>query len=122
MNVLGLTRADFELLKARYGEHGNSHRRMTAALTEAGVSPVCERMSLLRKMEIQFGVDLGSLCYRFAHRNDPGTHLIEQTVLAYVAQWRGSDAGGEEFWVLLDRVRQVRELTEEGQLAREPEH
>ena len=44
----------------------------------------------------------------------------------FVAEWRGADgaagaAGRRELWVLLDRVRQVRELMEEGQLAREPE-
>ena len=38
----------------------------------------------------------------------------------FVAEWRGTN-GKRELWVLLDRVHQVRDLMEEGQLAREPE-
>jgi hypothetical protein len=123
MDILSLTPTDCRLLKARYTEHGNSHRRMTNALAEASAYAARERLAALRAMEIRFSIDLASLCYRFAHRSDPGTHVIEQTVLAYVAQWRCSSDGREELWVLLDRVREVRELMEEGegQLAREPE-
>jgi hypothetical protein len=123
MDIVSLTPTDFRLLTARFMEHDNSHRRMTSALAEAGAHAARERLAALRSMEIRFGIDLGSLCYRFSHRSDPGTHPIEQTVLAYVAQWRCSSDGREELWVLLDRVRQVRELMVEGegQLAREPE-
>ena len=121
MDVIALTPSDCRLLKTRYAEHGNSHRRMSGALEEAGAGAALARLCALRAMEIHFGVDLGSLCYKFTHRGDEGTHRIEQTVLAYVAQWRCSSEGREELWVLLDRLRQVRELMEEGQFAREPE-
>jgi hypothetical protein len=123
MDVISLTAADCRLLTARYAEHDNSHRRMSSALAESGSTRSLERLRALRSMEVHFGVDLGSLCFRFTHRNDKGTHPIEQTVLAYMAQWRSSSTGGDELWVLLDRVREVRELMqeEEGQLAREPE-
>jgi hypothetical protein len=121
MEIVSLTPTDCRLLTSRFSEHDNSHRRMTSALEEAGAYAPRERLAALRALEIRFSIDLGSLCYRFMHRSDPGTHAIEQTVLAYVAQWRCSSDGREELWVLLDRVRQVRELMEEGQLAREPE-
>lgn len=120
MDVLCLTAADYGLLRSRFSEHGNSQLRLAAALEEAGATETLRRSKLLRRMEIEFAVDLGSMCHRFEHRNDPGIHPIECMVMNFVAEWRGR-SGKRELWVLLDRLRQVRDLMEEGQLAREPE-
>ncbi len=120
MEVLCLTVSDYELLRSRCAEHGNSQLRLAGALEEAGATATLKQSKALRGMEIKFGIDLGSLCHRFEHRNDAGTHPIETMVMNFVAEWRGSN-GRRELWVLLDRLRQVRELMEEGQLAREPE-
>ncbi len=120
MDVLCLTVADYKLLRSRFAEHGNSQLRLAAALEEAGAAELLRQSKALRRMEVSFGIDLGSLCHRFEHRHDPSTHPIESMVMNFVAEWRGAN-GRRELWVLLDRVRQVRELMEEGQLAREPE-
>lgn len=120
MEVLCLTVADYGLLKSRYAEHNNSQLRLAAALEEVGATDVLRQSKALRRMEVTFGVDLGSLCHRFEHRHDAGIHPIETMVMNFVAEWRGEN-GRRELWVLLDRLRQVRELMEEGQLAREPE-
>ncbi len=120
MEVLCLSVADYQLLCSRFAEHGNSQLRLAAALEEAGAAETLRQSRALRRMEVSYAIDLGSLCHRFEHRSDPETHPIEAMVMNFVAEWRGAD-GRRELWVLLDRVRQVRELMEEGQLAREPE-
>jgi len=120
MEVLCLSVADYELLRSRFAEHGNSQLRLAAALEEAGAADTLRQSRALRRMEVSYAIDLGSLCQRFEHRQDAETHPIESMVMNFVAEWRGTN-GRRELWVLLDRVRQVRELMEEGQLAREPE-
>ena len=117
MEVLCLSVADYGLLKSRYAEHGNSQLRLAEALKEAGATDALRQSKTLRRMEVSFGIDLGSVCHRFEHRHDTGTHPIETMVMNFVAEWRGSN-GRRELWVLIDRLRQVRELMEEGQLAR----
>src|SRR3954469_16759207 len=96
MDVISLTADNYRLVFGRHAENDNSHRRMSSALAESGSTRSLERLRALRSMEVHFGVDLGSLCFRFTHRNDKGTHPIEQTVLAYMAQWRSSSAGADE--------------------------
>ena len=119
--VIVLGPADRGLLAARYAEHGNSHRRMAAALREAGAEEPLERLRALRALECRFAIDLGSLCHRFDRRDQPGTHPLERMVLSYIAQERRAPDGRAELWVLLDRVRDVRAWIEEGRLVREPE-
>lgn len=120
MDVVCLSAEDCRLLSARFAEHGNSHRRMACALREAGATEALERSAALRRMEARFGIDLGSLCHRFEKRDHPATHPLERLVLAYVARWNARPDGAGELWVRLDRVREVRELIEEGERVGEP--
>lgn len=121
LEVLTLNRGDCALLAARFGQHGNSQRRILAALDEAGANESFGRMVLLRQMEKQLSVDLGMLCHHFEHRNDAGTHPFERAVMNYVAQWRLSASGAEALWIRLDRVREVRDIVEEGRLVGAPD-
>ena len=121
MEVVSLTRSDCGLLAARFGEHGNSQRRMLAALEEAAASDAFARLCVLRQIEKRVGVDLGMLCYHFEHRNDAKTHPFERQIMNYIAHWRLNLAGAEELWVILDRIREVRDIVEEGRLVGEPE-
>lgn len=121
MEVVCLGLDDRRLLAARFAEHGNSQRRMRAALLEGGSTEAAERLEALRLVERHFGVDLGSLCHRFARREDAATHPLERGVLDFVACRRLRRDGAEELWVLVDRVRQVRELVEGDRLVLEPE-
>jgi hypothetical protein len=121
LEVVSLSRSDCALLSARFGQHGNSQRRMLAALEEAAANDSFARLAVLRKMEKTIGVDLGMLCYHFEHRNDATTHPFERAVMNYVAHWRINAMGGEDLWIVLDRVRQVRGVVEEGRLVGEPE-
>ncbi len=126
MDVVSLTLADCRLLAARCREHGNSYLRMTAALKEAKAGETLERLRALRRIERRFAVDLGQLCCRLERRDEPGTHPIERWMLGYVARWEGSghvDSKSREprLWVLLDRLREVREWITEGPMVGEPE-
>lgn len=115
--LLSLTRTDCRLLAARYAEHANSQRRMLGALEEAAADEAFARLCALRQMEKQFQVDLGMLCHHFEHRNDGDTHPIQRAVMNYVAQWFVGASGSEELHIRIDRVREVRDIVEDGRLA-----
>jgi hypothetical protein len=111
-----LSRSDCGLLAARFGEHGNSQRRMLSALEEAVADDAFARLCTLRQIEKHFQVDLGMLCYHFQHRNDTNTHPVERAVMNYVAIWTTNEQGADELRVRIDRVREVRDIVEEGRL------
>jgi hypothetical protein len=115
--LVSLTRTDCSVLAARYAEHANSQRRMLDALEEACADGAFARLCALRKLEKHFQVDLGMLCHHFEHRNDRDTHPIQRAVMNYVAQWYVGTNGLEELHVRIDRVREVREIVEDGRLA-----
>jgi hypothetical protein len=107
------------LLAARYIEHGNSHKRMTVALREAGASAAADRLHGLRSLEHRFDVDLGLLCQWYERRDAAATHPIERTLITYLT--RSQNNSEAEVWILLDRVRELRAFLEEGRLVGEPE-
>ncbi|HEY0673450.1 MAG TPA: hypothetical protein VGD27_14325 [Longimicrobiales bacterium] len=117
MELITLSKDDCGLLAARYGEHGNSQRRMLDALEEASAEAAFARLCALRQLEKHFRVDLGMLCYHFEHRNDQDTHPIKRAVMNYVAMWTVSTSGVQELRVRIDRVREVRDIVEDGRLA-----
>jgi hypothetical protein len=117
LEVICLTLSDCRVMSARFAQHGNSHRRMRGALLEAGATEVAERLTALRSLEKRFDVDLGEVCWRYERRSAPDTHPIERMIIGYITESR---RGGEELWVRLDRVRQLREL-KEGRLVGDPE-
>jgi hypothetical protein len=119
VNVVCLSSDECSLLAARFAEHGNSHRRMKDALRETGAGDLTAKLDALRELERRFAVDLGSVCFRHARRDDAGTHPLERMIVDYVTETHDTD-NGAELWVLLDRIVQVRELME-GRLVGEPE-
>ena len=119
MHVVRMSTVDARLLAARYTEHGNSQRRMSVALEEAGASAAAQRLGALRTMEKSFGVDLGQVCALYFRREDPALHPLERSVIEYITATHAS-ANGDEILLLLDNLRRVRELME-GRLVAEPE-
>jgi hypothetical protein len=118
VQVVCLSHADRRLLSARFAVHGNSHRRMRGALEEAHAATAIAHLDALRGLERRFRVDLGSICWRYERRETPGVHPIERFVIAYITQCRRSERG-DELWILLDRVSEIRDLME-GRLVGEP--
>jgi len=119
MEIVRLASRDARLMAARFAEHGNSPRRMRAALAEAGADTAVQRLNALRRVERAFNLDLGSICFRWLRRNDADVHVIERGVMEYVAEHRDGPDGGE-LWVRVDHVRSLRELMQ-GRLVGEPE-
>jgi hypothetical protein len=115
--LISLSKDDCGLLAARYAEHGNSQRRILQALEEAAADNEFARMCALRQLEKHFGVDLGMLCFHFEHRNDKNTHPIQRAVMNYVAEWTLDANASQELRVRVDRVREVRDIVEDGRLA-----
>lgn len=109
MDVVCLTASDRMLLRARFVRHGNSHRRMHAALVEAGADELRARLSALRRIEQRFDLDLAEICHRHARRNHSRTHPIERLVVEFITEERHA-ADQTQLWVMPDRVRQVRDL------------
>lgn len=120
MEVVRLSLSDCDLLAARYGEHGNSHNRMTVALHEAGAAAAAERLHGLRSLEHRFDVDLGLLCQWYERRDAEATHPVERTLITYFTRTQ-TTGDSAEVWILLDRVRELRAFLEEGRLVGEPE-
>ena len=120
LEVVRLTPSDSLMLASRYGEHGNSHMRMTTALVEAGAADAADRLYTLRQIERQFDVDLGMLCHWYERRDHDETHPVQRAVIQYLTTQRDTQLG-HELWIRLDRVRELRELLEESRLVGEPE-
>jgi hypothetical protein len=119
MHVVRLTANDARLLAARFTQHGNSQRRMRAALEEAGAAAGAARLVALRAMERTFGVDLGQVCALYVRRDDSALHPVERSVIEYITATHRS-AAGDDILLLLDNLWRVRELME-GRLVAEPE-
>ena len=117
MEAVRLTLADCGLLAARYQEHGNSHRRMTQSLVDAGAAGTADRLLNLRQIERRFDIDLGLLCHWYERRTAQGTHPVERAIIAYLTAVHTRD----EVWILLDRLRELRDLLDESRLVGEPE-
>ena len=109
IHVVALSAADRRLLRERWAQHGNSHRRMLAALADVGADDARARLNALRTVEKTFNLDLAEICHRHARRNDALTHPIERLVIEFITEERHTEADAQ-LWVLPDRVRQVREL------------
>lgn len=108
-HVVALSAADRRLLRERWAQHGNSHRKMLAALADLGADEAVGRLNALRKIEKSFNLDLAEICHRHARRNDALTHPIERLVIEFITEERHTEQDAQ-LWVLADRVRQVREL------------
>ena len=117
MEAVRLTLSDCSLLAARHREHGNSHRRMTQALLDAGAQGTADRLLNLRQIERQFDIDLGLLCHWYERRGAHDSHPVERAIIAYLITVHARD----EVWVLLDRLRELRDLLDESRLVGEPE-
>jgi hypothetical protein len=117
VEAVRLTLSDCSLLAARYREHGNSHRRMTQALVDAGASAAAGRLLNLRQIERHFDIDLGLLGHWYERRGANGTHPVERAIIAYLTKVHAHD----EVWILLDRLRELRHLLDESRLVGEPE-
>lgn len=109
--VVRLSAQDERLLRERAQRFGNSFRRASVALREAGEHEARERLVALRRLERALDIDLAELCVRLARVGDPATHPLERRLLRAVASWRDGDAGAE-LWIFPERVRMLRDVTD----------
>ncbi len=79
-----------------------------------------ERLLTLRQIERHFDVDLGLLCHWFERRDAGETHPVERAIISYLTTIHAPKQG-TEVWVLLDRLRELRDLLDESRLVGEPE-
>lgn len=114
MEIIRLTLEDCHLLATRFAEYGNSHLRFEEAIAAMDQpDATLARLRALRRRECHFSIDLGTLYHRYQHRDDPGLHPLERSILDSIARWHHDLEGQAELWVLVDYVRLVRELIDE---------
>jgi hypothetical protein len=107
MHVVCLSAPDRRLLRARFAEHGNSHRRMRDALATPARQRRAARGAAPHRAPLR-PRPRGDLPPP-RPRHDSGTHPIERLVLDFIAEERRA-GDGAQLWVMPERVRQVRDL------------
>lgn len=112
MHFIVLTPEEVELAALRFEEHGNSARRIARhyrRCDEPGRLATCRG---LHRLEREFGIDLGTICFKFLETEIHDTPVVQKQVMHYVAGRRG-DATGDS----LDLVVSVERALEIGRLA-----
>jgi len=66
----------------------------------------------IRRLEREFAINLGTVCYKFLEKETRPTPRVQQQVMDYVACWRLLDDGSRDLVVSVDRVREVDRLAE----------
>lgn len=115
-----LSETDVGLLAARIERHGGSFRGLIDGLREAGADDAIERARALRALERRLDIDLGDLCARVLRLDAPEVHPLERRVINALAAWEPLPGGGRELWVFPERVRELRDLIDEGLASRNP--
>jgi hypothetical protein len=112
MNLIILTREQAELAAYRFQAHANSaggltrHFRRTQDGERIGVGRA------IRRVERRFGINLGTVCFKFLEKEIRPTSTFQQQVMDYVAYWRDHADGSRDLVVSVDRARQIDRLAQ----------
>lgn len=112
MHFIVLTPDEVELAALRFEEHGNSTERIARHLGRQGDRSRLASCRGLHRLERKFGIDLGTICFKFLETETRETPTVQKQVMDYVAGRRG-DAAGDA----LDLVVSVERALEIGRLA-----
>ena len=69
----------------------------------------------LRRIERQFAINLGTVCFKFLEKELKPTPEVQQKVMDYVAYWNEDGEGGRHLVVSVERVREIDRLAEGNQ-------
>lgn len=112
MNLIVLTREQAELAAYRYGEHGNSAHRISRHFRRVDDQASIRLCRALRKVERRFGINLGTVCFKFLEKETRPTSAFQQQVMDYIAYWRGREDGVRDLVVSVDRARMIDRLAQ----------
>jgi hypothetical protein len=112
MQLIVLTREQAETAAQRFESHGNSALRIARHFRRVDDARKLGMCRALRRIERQFAINLGTVCFKFLEKETKPTPTVQQRVMDYVACWRELDDGTQDLVVSVDRVREIDRLAE----------
>lgn len=106
-----LTPDQVELAARRFREHGNSPAAIARHYRDGGDAPNLRACLALRRVERQYAMNLGTICFKFLEKERTATPRVQQRVMEYVAQWNDLP-DGRTLVVSVDRVREIDRLAQ----------
>lgn len=112
MQLIVLTREQVETAAFRFERHGNSALRVARHFRRIDDERKLGMCRALRRVERQFSINLGTVCFKFLEKETRPTPAVQQQVMDYVACWRDLADGTQDLVVSVDRVREIDRLAE----------
>lgn len=112
MHFILLTPEQVELAACRFREHDNSPAQIARHFREIEDEPRLRVCLALRRVERQYAINLGTICFKFLEKENGPTSRVQEQVMDYVAEWRELEDGGLGLVVSVDRVREIDRLAE----------
>jgi hypothetical protein len=112
VNLIVLTREQVELAANRFEAHGNSALRLARHCRLADDEARLRLGRALRRVERRFGINLGTVCFKFLEKELRPTSAFQEWVMDYVAHWREAEDGSRDLVVSVDRAREIDRLAE----------
>lgn len=104
-----LTPDQVELAARRFREHDNSPAAIARHYRGRGDESNLRACLALRRVERQYAMNLGTICFKFLEKERTATPRVQQQVMEYVAQWNEL-SGDRTLVVSVDRVREIDRL------------
>jgi hypothetical protein len=112
MQLIVLTREQVETAAFRFERHGNSALRVARHFRRVEDEQKLRICRGLRRVERQFAINLGTVCFKVLEKETRPTPAVQQQVMDDVACWRVLEDGTQDLVVSVDRVREIDRLAE----------
>lgn len=112
MHFIILTIEQAEVAAFRFGKQANSPTRVMRHFRREGDLSRVGICRALRRIEWQYGIDLGKICYKFLEKETRPTPQVQRQVMDYIAGWRDRRDGAQDLIVSVDRVLEIDRLAE----------
>ncbi|MFN2383423.1 MAG: hypothetical protein ABR559_04070 [Gemmatimonadota bacterium] len=112
MHLIVLNREQVELAAWRFQRHGNSPARIARHFRGAGDARRLGLCRALGRLERQYAINLGTVCYKFLEKETRPAPQVQHQVMDYVAGWRDHADGSQDLVVSVERIREIDRLAE----------
>lgn len=112
MHLIVLTHEQVKVGAYRFQAHGNSAARIARHFSRTDDQDKLRLCRALRRLEKQFEINLGTVCFKFVEKETRPTPDVQQQVMDYVARWREDASSARDLVINVDRVREIDRLAE----------
>ncbi|HUP18339.1 MAG TPA: hypothetical protein VM778_00135 [Gemmatimonadota bacterium] len=112
MHYILLTLDHVELAARRFREHDNSPASIARHYRGLEDDTTLRACLALRRIERQYEINLGTICFKFLEKERRPTSRVQQQVMDYVAEWNELVDGTLGLVVSVDRVREIDRLAQ----------